>query len=384
MQALSPVYGFPGTTALDLSPVFSFPGITSLADGILPTNRYGPTQHAIYSELVDRLRDAEIEGLLDRERSFICRTRKGNRYWYSRRFVTEHGGDRREEHYLGPDMPELRKRIARLREQARDAKTAARARRRLVRQLVEAGFPYPDRRTGRVLEELARAGVFRLGGVLVGSHAFATYHGQLGVRLPDEHAKTSDVGVAAFTRVQIAISEHADATLGDAIGRAERFVAIPSLDRKSPPTGWRTADKEPKVELLTPLTGRPKAAATLVPVMGAHAEPIRFLDYLFVDTVPAIVLTGTGVLVRVPTPERYAVHKLIVARKRPAGDRTKRAKDRAQAASLLEVLLSDAPEDVAEAWSDLVKRGKGWEQPARQTLEQLPETLTARFFEAVG
>ena len=355
-----------------------------MADNTLATNRYGPTQHAIYSELVDRLRDAEIEGLLDQERSFICRTRKGNRYWYSRRFVTENGGDRREEHYLGRDTPDLRERIARLREQAQDAKTAARARRRLVRQLVEAGFPYPDRRTGRVLEELARAGVFRLGGVLVGSHAFATYHGQLGVRLPEEHAKTSDVDVAAFAHVQIAISERADPNLGDAIGRAERFLAVPSLNRKSPPTGWRTADKELKVELLTPLIGRPKASAALVPMMGAHADPIRFLDYLFVDTVPAVVLTGTGVLVRVPAPERYAVHKLIVARKRPPGDRTKRAKDRAQAASLLEVLLLDAPEDVAEAWADLVKRGKGWEQPARQTLKQLPDALTARFFEVVG
>ncbi len=80
--------------------------------------------------------------------------------------------------------------------------------------------------------------------------------------------------VAAFTRVQIAISEHADPNLGDAIGRAERFVAVPSLNRKSPPTGWRTADKEPKVELLTPLIGRPKAGAALVPVMGAHADPL--------------------------------------------------------------------------------------------------------------
>jgi len=148
-----------------------------------------------------------------------------------------------------------------------------------VRQLVEAGFPYPDRRTGRVLEELSRAGVFRLGGVLVGSHAFATYHGLLGVRLPEEHAKTSDVDVAASTRVQIAISERADPNLGDAIGRAERFVAVPSLNRKSPPTGWRSADKELKVELLTPLIGRPKATAALVTTMGAHADPIRFLDY---------------------------------------------------------------------------------------------------------
>jgi hypothetical protein len=79
------------------------------------------------------------------------------------------------------------------------------------------------------------------------------------------------------------------------------------------------------------------------------------------------------------------VHELIVAQKRQPDDRTKHAKNRAQAASLHEVLLPDTPEDVAEAWADLVKRGKGWEQPARQTLiKQLPEMLTAWFLEVVG
>jgi hypothetical protein len=40
--------------------------------------------------------------------------------------------------------------------------------------------------------------------------------------------------------------------------------------RKSPPTGCRTADKEPKVEFLTPLIGRPKAAATLAHDVAKH------------------------------------------------------------------------------------------------------------------
>jgi hypothetical protein len=346
--------------------------------------RYSPTLHTVYSELIDRLRDAEIEGLLDKERSFICRARRGNRYWYSRRFVAEHDGDRREEHYLGPDTPEMQERIERLRREADDAKSAAKARRQLVRQLVEAGFPYPDRRTGRVLEELARAGVFRLGGVLVGSHAFATYSGQLGVRLPEEHARTVDVDVAALMHVHVAVTEQVDPGFHDAIERAERFVEIPSLHARSAPSEWRTTDKELKVELLTPLIGRPRAATARLPLMRAHTHRLRFLDYLISLTVSAVVLTGTGVLVRVPAPERYALHKLIVAEKRRPDERTKRAKDREQATALLEVLLVDAPQDVADAWVDLVSRGQGWERPARRTLKLLPETLRSKFLDAVG
>lgn len=349
-----------------------------MADGEITRRRFGPALHTLYSELGDRLRDAEIEGLLDRERSFIRRTRHGNRYGYSRRFVSENGGDRREEHYLGPDTSGMHERFERLKQQAEDAKLAARARRRLVRQLVGAGFPHPDRRTGRVLEELARAGVFRLGGVLIGSHAFAAYSGHLGVRPPEQQIRTSDGDVASRNPVHVAITEQAHPRFRDAIDRAERFVDIPSLDRRTPSTERRTADKELKIELLTPLTGPPRKSAASIRTMGAHAHPLRFLDYLIADTISAVVLTGTGVLVQVPSPERYALHKLIVARKRSPGEQAKRAKDRAQAASLLAILLMDSPEDVTDAWADLASRGDGWERPARQSMQQLPEDVATR------
>jgi hypothetical protein len=41
------------------------------------------------------------------------------------------------------------------------------------------------------------------------------------------------------------------------------------------------------------------------------------MEYLIENPLPAVILHGSGVLARVPQPARYAVHKLIVAQKRP-------------------------------------------------------------------
>ena len=80
-----------------------------------------------------------------------------------------------------------------------------------------------------------------------------------------------------------------------------------------------------RVELLTPHQGADERGDDLVPLPslpGLGAQPLRFLDYLLYGEVPTVVLHGPGIAVNVPAPERYAVHKLIVAtrrvRRRPA------------------------------------------------------------------
>lgn len=74
---------------------------------------------------------------------------------------------------------------------------------------------------------------------------------------------------------------------------------------------------------------------------------------------------GAGILVRVPTPARFALHKLIVAQERGASLATKAAKDLAQAEAVLSLLLEDRPADVRGAWRALVNRGAGWVKRAK-------------------
>ncbi len=65
-------------------------------------------------------------------------------------------------------------------------------------------------------------------------------------------------------------------------------------------------------------------------------------------------------LVNVPSPERYALHKLLVFGERAGGFRAKSSKDLAQAACLADYLWDHRREALAEALKDLLSRGKGW------------------------
>lgn len=69
---------------------------------------------------------------------------------------------------------------------------------RLARVLRAEGLIATDRDTGSLLLACARAGVFRLGGTLVGTAAFALYQGELGVRFDaEELAQTGDIEFAS-------------------------------------------------------------------------------------------------------------------------------------------------------------------------------------------
>ncbi len=337
--------------------------------------RYGVQTQAVYSELVERLQLAEIQELTEQEGSFVRRLVKGNPYWYLRRRI----GTRINERYIGPETPQLLEQIETLKAQSKEAKNAAKGRRGLIRNLRSEGYLMTDRRTGRVIEELARAGVFRLNGVLVGTHAFRCYSALLGIRLQHEFAETGDVDIAKDSSVSLGIDESTDPAIGDALAKAERFVEIPDLNPKNPSTGWQTMDQELRVDVLTPLVGKSREGIVELPTFGTHATALRFLDFLLIGTVRAAVLTGSGVLVRVPTPERYALHKLIVAQRRAATSRDKAKKDIAQAETLIEALLEDRPDDVMDAWSDLIGRGKKWKTEAMKSVRNLPERIQSPF-----
>ncbi len=66
-----------------------------------------------------------------------------------------------------------------------------------------AGYPAPPHMEGIVVNELARAGLFRLRATLVGSMAYRTYSGVVGLKLPDELVTTEDMDIAKFYGISI-------------------------------------------------------------------------------------------------------------------------------------------------------------------------------------
>jgi hypothetical protein len=112
-----------------------------------------------------------------------------------------------------------------------------------------------------------------------------------------------------------------------------------------------------RVDFLTPNRRRDTDEPRSLPALGTDAQPLRFLDFLIRDPEPAVLLHGTGVLVSVPAPQRFALHKLIVALRRREGD-PKRDKDIFQAQALLNALADRRPHELRDAWREAFGRGK--------------------------
>jgi hypothetical protein len=127
------------------------------------------------------------------------------------------------------------------------------------------------------------------------------------------------------------------------------------------------------VEFLTPAFG--DESVKPLPALGVSAQALNYLNFLIADPIHAVALYRSGILVQIPRPERFAIHKLIVADRRQGGpDQLKARKDRAQADYLIAVLAEDRPEELAEAYRDALSRGPRWRQRIEASLKRMPET----------
>lgn len=312
--------------------------------------RLPETVQTLYGELLDQVlrtdRDRAFAG-----GSFVSKEIRGTRYWYLQRME----GERKKQLYLGRETAEL---LGRIRE-AQGERTAGaddeRRRRELVSMLAAGGAARESAAVVQVLRILANADVFRSGGVLVGTQAFTCYANLLGVRFEAQSLRTADVDVA-HPAIAVPRSDGTRNMLDELRGADARFVAVPSFDPRDPSSSFRVRGRDLRVDFLTPATRQHRSRPVYLSHLGAAADPIEGLDYLLEDTIPAVVLGGSGVLVNVPAPARFALHKLWVARQRPASEQTKARKDQRQAEQLLDVLGEDRPEDLERAWAALDKR----------------------------
>lgn len=328
-----------------------------------PLRRLPLTVQTAYSDLLARLQD---EAVLELGGTPVLRDRDGRKYWYS----VQRLADRTIEKYLGPESNELRERVERAQKVREDLKQREKQRSRLTHMCSEGGLSRVDAQTGKVLLALGKAGIFRLRGVLVGTHAFRCYPAILGVNMPEAIAVTEDIDVAAFESISVALDDRLDPAVADALRQIGPFVARPSLHKH--PTAWKDHDSELAVELLVANEGPDRDDPVNLPALGAYGHPFRFLDYLIHQPIQAVVLYRSGVLVNIPQPARYAVHKLIVAPRRDPSAAAKARKDIEQASALIRVLAEDRPDELAEAFVEARNRGKSWREHMGKGERRLP------------
>jgi hypothetical protein len=316
-----------------------------------------------YAELLERCEANSLNQAFSVEGTFSPKTIKDRRYWYFQT-STAHG---RVQQYVGPETPELLERI----EHHRQTRDDERERRALVSALTRSfGLPALIGPIGDVVAGLARAGVFRLRSVLVGTVAYQSYPAILGVKLSNSLLQTSDVDIAQFTSVSVAVGDQTPPMLEILRGVDKTFREVPHTAGNRYTTSY-IGKGGLRVVFVTPNEGPDTDRPQSLPALKTDAQPLRYLDFLIHEPVKAVMLHGSGIFVYVPAPERFAVHKLILALERPPGV-AKRDKDVAQAGALIIALVEKRPEDLRLAWEEAYERGPQWRKLLLGGMKQLP------------
>jgi hypothetical protein len=325
-----------------------------------------------YAELLERGESAAFGEAFPEDGTFTPKTINGRRYWYFQ--VSSAEG--RAQRYVGPETKQLLDSITR-HKQARDDQ---RERRALVSTLTRSfRMPAPIPQIGDIVSALAGAGIFRRRSVLVGTVAYQCYPAMLGIRLPNALLQTGDVDIAQSTNVSVAVGDQTRPMLQVLKDVDKTFLEFPHTSGRRSVTSY-AARGGLRVDFETPNEGPDTDDPQTLQALQTNAQPLRFLDFLIHDPVPAVLLHGTGVYVQVPAPERYAVHKLILAQRRPAGV-AKRDKDLQQAAALTEILAVNRPAELKLAWEEALERGPAWRELLLDGMSRLasrPRDLTLK------
>ncbi|MBD9509076.1 hypothetical protein IB265_20095 [Ensifer sp. ENS10] len=315
----------------------------------------------MFAELTQRTLDGQFLADFPMEGWFVTVTVKDRNYWY---FDLPDGEGKYKRSYVGPESDEEITARVKAHKQIKDD---LRERRRMASTLRRAGLPGPDTFAGDITKALADAGLFRLRAVLIGSVAFSTYAGMLGVRLPSSAMQTGDADFAQDFAISAGVQDSLPPILDILQSVDPDFRTVPHQADKAKVVAFQNG-RGYRVEFLTgnrgsdEYTGKPSPMPALG---GASAENLRFLDFLIYEPVRTVLLFREGVNVLVPAPERYAVHKLIVASRRLTDTlgRVKSDKDLVQASLLFEALVETRHEyELVDAWEEAWDRGDSWKE----------------------
>ncbi|MFZ3032932.1 MAG: GSU2403 family nucleotidyltransferase fold protein [Parvibaculum sp.] len=334
------------------------------------------TMQTAYADLLDRCSTAAFDEAFPDRGSFVAKKIGERTYWYFQSSTA--GGRTQQQKYVGPETPELLDQIA----HHREAKSSEKDRRSTVAMLVRsAHLPAPRKKLGDIIQALAAAGVFRLRGVMIGTSAYQTYSAMLGYRLPLASMQTGDVDIAQYLTVSVAV-EDSTAPMIEVLKSVDpSFDAVMDSRDGRRSTRYRAADGV-LVDFLTPEQGPTADGPQKLPALNTDGDPLRFLDFLIHDPVPAVVLHGSGVYVSVPNPNRFAVHKLIVAQRRRTGE-AKKTKDIVQAEALLNVLVRHHQRELKEIWTEAWNRGPKWRRHLAEGLWEMSLEARDRVLQAV-
>lgn len=310
----------------------------------------------LYADLRERLEAFEaMRTIASLPGKFTIKNIKGKAYHYFQ--ATLAGG--RVQIYLGPDNESVRGLIAEYKANKEHARADKRLIQRLSAQIIAGGVIPVPYDMARIIQRLAHSGVFRAGGVLVGTMAFRILGTHLSVQWDNMSRTTQDIDLAGDYGMSLAVPDmRADIpAVIDSLHMG--FFPVPGLSHKEPSTSFAIRGKTLRIDLLTPMK-RGRTEPVFIHRFNAAALPLKYLDYLIQDPVNAVMIAGTPCLIKIPQPARFALHKLIISRQRPVSADDKKKKDIAQAGALIKLLQEVRPGDIPIARDELFAHGSSW------------------------
>ena len=301
-----------------------------------------PTSLSVEYGNIENVAAQHAEIILGTPGSVIEQSNKDGVRYYTHQFY-DGDGKKRQQYIAGPigsdnadnAADEMRSKIEEVNELVKT-----------LRMLGREGFILADVKTYATIGALHNHGVFEAGGMLIGSHAYSVLLNKLGVRAALH--RTDDIDIAR--REKLAFEKIPDKSMLEILRESGvNFVEVPSLKRGAPATSFKKKGKAQfHVDLLVP--SRDETFPTVaVPELGAYATALPYLKYLLAESQPATLLARQGCFeVRVPLPERYAVHKLVVSQLR-TGRGAKSGKDIEQASVLCAALAELHPGAIEDA-----------------------------------
>lgn len=307
-----------------------------------------------YAQLLEvALSTEHFRSIADLPGSFSSKVVKGHRYWYFQ--YTEPSGKLKQV-FVGPDSEAVKTLMAKKNNEAISSQLQP-----LSASAVALGCSELLPKHLRVISRLAEYGFFRAGGILVATHAFQAYGNLLGAQWGDA-SRTQDIDFAhAEKSISLALPSNIDVINQDAINSLEMgLLPISGLSNKTGATNLSPKDSSFRLDFLTTLyRGHEEPYQHLK--LNVSLQPLKFMEFSLEQVQQAVMFNREGaVVVNIPHPARYALHKLIVFGEREGAFVAKSSKDLLQAASLLSLLKDRRPWEVEAAWEDIKGRGKDW------------------------
>lgn len=128
------------------------------------------------------------------------------------------------------------------------------------------------------------------------------------------------------------------------------------------------------IEFLVPERGKGSDKPYALPQLGLNAQALRFLDFLSQNTIK----TKVGLItITLPHPANFAIHKLLVMKRRPKAE--KQAKDKEDAIKILNALInSDQSDTINKTFKGMPKR---WQGIVKKQLADITEEKILEFLE---